>query len=146
MALLVQIDAANPTFDREQRCEEWIDQLLDHEDLLRAYLKSTFSMLDSRLHPTKVRLTPRQKKAKEVKQAAKLSKMQQQGAKHFMVVGYLQFPMPNGKLFRDCTIGEARKMAPKIGGLMNIITKLTGKPTDVIGKVYTDAQLKKLAA
>lgn len=49
--------------------------------------------------------------------------------------------LPNGKTLRDSTFGECAK----IGGVLSKIAN-SGKPTQVVGKVLTDVQLRKLQA
>lgn len=133
-----------PRAGRDQHTDDFRERVKmpRNEDLLDTIIDFYVSFHYNKL--TSAPLTARQRAKQAAKRSASVASGVKQGMTHFMKVGYLDFPMPNGKLFRDCTIGEARKMAPKIGGLMNIIGKLSGKTSDVIGKVYTEAQLKKL--
>jgi hypothetical protein len=149
-ALLVEINAEDPTMTREERRDVWVGAMMTprNANLLRDFLEAMFPLLDSKLQPRKPRksVTPRQRIIRKKAIAAKVAEMQKIGARHFMTVGYMECPMPNGKAFGDCTIGEVRKMAPDIGGLVSIIANLKGPAKAIIRKTYTNAQLAKLAA
>ncbi len=144
--LLNSIIEKRPRATRLEHTEDFRERMKmpRNEELLDEIIDFFVSFHYNKL--TRVASTPRQRAAKAASRKAAIVSGVSQGMTHFMKVGYLDFPMPNGKLFRDCTISEARKMAPKIGGLMTVIAHLKGKASDVIGKVYSEAQLKKLAA
>jgi hypothetical protein len=55
----------------------------------------------------------------------------------------LDWVLPNGKALRDCTGRECKQMSGKVGTWLGEIAKRV-KPTEVVGKVLQEADVRKL--
>jgi len=55
----------------------------------------------------------------------------------------LDWILPNGKPLRDCTGRECRQMSGRVGGWLRKISDRI-KPTDLVGKVMQEADVRKL--
>jgi hypothetical protein len=148
MELLVQLEQQNPRLGRDGLLEEYREQMFDpsNRDLLISAIETSFSLNYGKLHSSK---KTRKTGAELVAHKAKLEQITEKARdsviKYAVEVGFWDYPMPNGKRLHECTVKEAKTLKPKIGGLLNIIDNLRGKPTDVIGNIYTKAELKSLA-
>ncbi len=156
MELLVHLEQEHPNLSREHLLEEYIDEMLDrkNQELLLSAVETSFSLNYGKLHSKKksprasevgsddrkVQLAERNAKMKTVIEQARDTMI-----KNVVEVGFWDYPMPNGKRLHECSVKEARLMKPKIGGLLTVIDNIRGKPSDIIGEIYTKAELKKLA-
>jgi hypothetical protein len=148
LELLVQLEKRYPHFNREDLLGEYREQMLDpkNQDLNLSAIDTSFSLNFGRLHSKKTRKSPAERAAHQAKIAAVIENARDTITKYVVEVGFWDYPMPNGKRLHECTVKEAKLLKPKIGGLLRIIDNLRGKPTDIIGKIYTKAQLKKLSS
>jgi len=114
-----------------------------NQDLNLSAIDTSFSLNFGRLNSKKTRKSPAERAAHQARIAAVIENARDTITKYVVEVGFWDYPMPNGKRLHECTVKEAKLLKPKIGGLLRIIDNLRGKPTDIIGKIYTKAQLKK---
>ncbi|WP_315768491.1 MULTISPECIES: hypothetical protein [unclassified Bradyrhizobium] len=147
MELLVKLESKNPSLNRDDMLEEYRDALLDprNHDLLLSAIDLAFSLNFGKLHSKKIKKTDSEIAAQKARMAKVVESARDTVTKYVVEVGFWDYPMPNGKRLHECTVKEAKLLKPKIGGLLKIIDNLRGKPTDVIGEIYTKSQLKKLA-
>ncbi|WP_315740060.1 hypothetical protein [Bradyrhizobium sp. SZCCHNR1093] len=148
MELLVQIEKRNPRMNRDEIQDLFVQQIMlpKNASLMVIALETVFSLNYGKLHSVKrPKTTAQSRAASAAKRAPVIEAMRDEAVKYVVEVGFWDYPMPNGKRLHECTVKEAKSMKPKIGGLLTIIDNLRGKPTDVIGDIYTKSQLKKLA-
>jgi len=55
----------------------------------------------------------------------------------------LDMVLPNGKKLRDATGAECARFAPKVGKLLKKVAEKV-RPTQIVGEVLSEGQLKKL--
>jgi hypothetical protein len=147
MELLVQIERNNPSFSKDDLQDEFVHQMSmpRNQSLAEAAFQTVFSLNFGKLHSKRVAKSPAERAAARAKIDAVIESARDSMTKYVVEVGFWDYPMPNGKRLHECTVKEAKMLKPKIGGLLNIIDNLRGKPTDVIGDIYTKAELKRLA-
>jgi hypothetical protein len=147
MELLVQIERNNPSFSKDDLQDEFVHQLSmpRNQSLAEAAFQTVFSLNFGKLHTKRVKKSPTERAAARAKMDSVIKSARDTMTKYVVEVGFWDYPMPNGKRLHECTVKEAKALKPKIGGLLNVIDNLRGKPNDIIGEIYTKTQLKKLA-
>ena len=111
----------------------------DGEDYLDSIIEYWFtnnynSLMDERFRP-KRRSSAKSEKATKVAELKEVVTKRIRQEALFL----LDTVLPNGKALRASTFGECAK----IGGSLSLIAS-KGKPSQIVGKVLSDAQLRKL--
>lgn len=135
------IDSAADPRDKSKVLSAFREIVLgeDGEDYLDSIIEYWFannynSLIDERIRPKRRESTVKQTAAKVAEFKEKVTTRIREEA-----LFLLDTMLPNGKALRDSTFGECAK----IGGVLSQIATM-GKPGQIVGRVLSDASLRKL--
>lgn len=116
---------------RETAFSYWFDN--NYRSLLTDYPESESEQMERKETAKNVR----EKTAAELKQ--RVEKAIEQKAQIIL----LDWVLPNGKALRDCTGRDCKQMSGQVGGWLRKISDRV-KPTELVGKVLQEADVRKL--
>jgi hypothetical protein len=138
--LLRMLVQKNPRWSRERIFDEFKIQIEQStskkyiDTIVEYWFANNYHSLVEREEPFRNRSARKQEELTE-----QLNNTIEHRAKIFL----LDIMMPNGKLLRACTGAECKEFSSKLGAWLLRISK-TIKPTDIVGDVLTETQIRKL--
>lgn len=139
--LLKRVITENKHADKHALLKVFRDELRSHadtDDLVDSIVEYWFANNYYSLTGDRTPTEPRQASAQKVAAVEAIKEKVKERIRHEAML-LLDTVLPNGKALKDTTFGECTK----IGGALKLIAS-KGKPSQVVGKVLSDAQLRKL--
>lgn len=136
LQVLVNAIDNDPTMPTERLFQTWWGAVKDDEDLMRAVGRHAFHNMLASLDRDKRKARERRRGQRAVSKAAVA--MIKDRIRSVVLMDLL---LPNGKKLRDSTFAECSAAG---GWFKQLATR--GKPSQIVGKVLTEADLQKISA
>lgn len=134
MEILVGLIEGNPTADASQLFDEWIPIIREDDALLEAALRHTFANLYNAL-----KRPPKRKAGRPTQTVEQRQEQVAKSAKLIVQVMLMNITLPSGKKLAEATFKECREA----GGWFTKVA-MKGKPSEIVGRVLTEQDLRKI--